>query len=244
MHMLFTMEEFEKAIPSQKLPLQCEWCKETFYRYKKFVNQTLTSKTLKRHNSHRFCNKQCRSEWQNKIIPEECGNCTKIVFRQRHQKRRSKTGKIFCSQSCSTIYSNAHKITGNRRSKLEKWLEEQLTILYYDLQIIYNGREAINSELDIYIPSLNLAFELNGIFHYEPIYGAEKLASIQNNDSRKFQACLEQGIELVIIDSSSLNYFKPKNAQKYLDIILPIINTKLGVAGGIPTLNPVMGGSF
>lgn len=56
--------------------------------------------------------------------------------------------------------------------------------------------------MDIYIPVLSLAFELNGIFHYEPIYGEGKLLSIQNNDDRKFQACLEHDIELCIINSS------------------------------------------
>jgi len=68
---------------------------------------------------------------------------------------------------------------------------------------------------------------LFGFFHYEPIYGAQKLLDIQNNDSRKFQACLEKGIEFVTIDSSALKNFKIKNATKYLDIIKNIIDAKL-----------------
>jgi len=72
-----------------------------------------------------------------------------------------------------------------------------------------------------------LAFELNGIFHYEPIYGQNKLNQIQNNDNRKFQACLENNIELCIIDTSSQTYFKPKTAQKFLDIITNLINNKI-----------------
>ena len=101
------------------------------------------------------------------------------------------------------------------------------------LEIKYNHKEAINAELDIYIPSLRVAFELNGIFHYEPIYGHDKLAAIQNNDSRKFQACLEKNIELVIIDTSHENYFKEKASRKYLDIILKIINIKLEQTAGL-----------
>lgn len=102
---------------------------------------------------------------------------------------------------------------------------------FFDWLLIYSThghKDAINSELDIYIPSLKLAFELNGIFHYEPIYGQDKMNQIQNNDNRKFQACLEHGIELCIIDSSKLTYFKPANAQKYLDIITQVINSKVG----------------
>lgn len=99
--------------------------------------------------------------------------------------------------------------------------------LYPNLLIYFNKKDAINSELDIYIPSLKLAFELNGIFHYEPIYGFNKLNQIQNNDSRKFQACLEQKIELCLIDSSKQKYFTEKSSQQYLDIITTIINSKL-----------------
>jgi hypothetical protein len=116
---------------------------------------------------------------------------------------------------------------GIRRSKLEQWLEQALTAHYPNLQFVFNGKETINSELDIYIPELKLAVELNGIFHYEPIYGPEKLASIQNNDNRKFQACLERGIELAIIDSSVMKRFSVKNAQQFLDIIRKIIANKL-----------------
>jgi len=91
----------------------------------------------------------------------------------------------------------------------------------------FNCKDTINSELDIYIPSLKLAFELNGIYHYEPIHGQKKLDQIKNNDHRKFQACLEKEIEFCIIDSSSLKYFKPINAQKYLEIICNIIDKNL-----------------
>ena len=92
--------------------------------------------------------------------------------------------------------------------------------------MVFNSKEIINSELDIYLPKLKLAFELNGIFHYESIYGQNKLDQIQNNDNRKFQACLEQGIEICIIDSSQQKYFKKETSQKYLDIITNIINNK------------------
>lgn len=90
-----------------------------------------------------------------------------------------------------------------------------------------NRLALVSAELDIYIPSLKLAFELNGLFHYEPIFGPEKLAQIQNNDERKYQACLEKDIELCLIDVSSFNYFKLEGAQKYLDGIQEIVNANL-----------------
>ena len=139
--------------------------------------------------------------------------------------QKEKTQK-FCSQSCAASYNNTHKTTGTRVSKLEIYLQKNLSRIY-KFEFKFNSKEEINSELDIYIPSLKLAFELNGIFHYEPIFGQEKLAQIQNNDERKFQACLENNIELCTIDASSLKYFKEQKAKKYLDIIINIINSQI-----------------
>lgn len=154
--------------------------------------------------------------------------CGQSCFKR--YKDYKKTKNHFCSHSCAATFNNQNKTHGTRRSKLEIYLEKQLIILYPDLEFHFNRKDAINSELDIYIPSLKLAFELNGIFHYEPIYGKEKLASIQNNDGRKFQACIEKEIELCIIDSSALSYFKETNAKKYLDIITNLVNQRLSKA--------------
>ena len=73
---------------------------------------------------------------------------------------------------------------------------------------------------------MKLAFELNGIYHYEPIHGDDTLKRIQNNDKRKFQACLAREIELCIIDSSNLKYFKESKAYSFFKIIVDIISSK------------------
>lgn len=180
----------------------------------------------KTQNLNHFCSKECRYKHQNIFAKQEvsCKNCAKLFLKRFAQIKKS--SNHFCSRSCSATFNNQNKTHGTRRSKLEMYLEKQLILLYPDLEFHFNRKDAINSELDIYIPSLKLAFELNGIFHYEPIYGKEKLASIQNNDGRKFQACIEKEIELCIIDASRLSYFKEANAKKYLDIITNFVNQK------------------
>ncbi len=153
-----------------------------------------------------------------------CASCSRQFY--KHYSEIKKTLNNFCSLSCAATYNNSNKTSGTRVSKLEIFLQNILTESY-NFPIHFNRKDAINSELDIYIPSLNLAFELNGIFHYEPIYGQDKLAQIQNNDTRKFQACLERGIELCIIDNSSMLNFKLDKAEKFLLIIKNIIDKKL-----------------
>ena len=205
--------------------LVCDCCQESFScsadRWKKARYEK------RKLNKKYYCSKKCRFTGLNKKEKEkvECKNCNKEFFKFTCQIK--KTLNNFCSQSCAATFNNKNKTHGTRRSKLEIYLEKQLILLYPDLEFHFNRKDAINSELDIYIPYLKLAFELNGIFHYEPIYGKEKLASIKNNDGRKFQACLEKEIELCIIDSSALSYFKEASAKKYLDFVTNLVNQRL-----------------
>ena len=101
------------------------------------------------------------------------------------------------------------------------------------------------------MPIIKLAFELNGIYHYEPIHGIDKLNAIQNNDNRKILACSEHSIELCVIDVNTMKNFKEQKAKEFLSIIKTIIDNKLvgGVvlettkcpapkAGGFPLILP------
>lgn len=187
----------------------CSFCKKEIPKYLK-----------ERHES------RCE---ENPCNVYKCKSCGKIVKGKRYSKYKN---SVFCSQTCAAVYNNTHKTHGYRRSKLERWIEGQLTTLYPSLEIHFNRKDAIDSELDIYIPSLKIAFELNGIFHYEPIYSQEQFNKIQNNDQRKFQACLEKQIELCIIDTSQQKYFKIQNSEKYLNLIKEII-VKKQCNGGI-----------
>ena len=205
------------------IPLQCELCNTTFYRTKHEVVRAIKTKKKTQYNC-KFCSRSCRDKSRTTRLQVECKLCNSIFEKFLYEIKKSKNN--FCSSSCAATYNNTHKTKGTRKSKLECWLETKLPMLYPSLEFHFNRKDAINSELDIYIPSLKLAFELNGIFHYEPIYGAEKLGQIQNNDTRKFQACIENKIELCIIDTSKLSYFKESSAIKFLDIITRIINLK------------------
>lgn len=220
---LYTQHKYETSKLNDKLLCECHYCNVPFYATKKLINQEIHKK--RNRSSVKFCSQKCFHNSNKTSILVNCKNCNLEFYKKPSQLKCSPNS--FCSRSCAVTYNNKHKTHGNRRSKLEKYIEEQLVTLYSNIEIHFNKKDAINSELDIYIPSLNLAFELNGIFHYEPIYGQEKLSQIQNNDERKFQACIENNISLCIIDSSSLKHFTSNKANNFLKIITKIIDEKL-----------------
>ena len=209
-------KDWDKLSYDILIELECEFCFNKFKRTKRHVRKMI------RLNANALCSDECFSFFKEKKKNINCTCCNRAFVKKSCQIKKYKNH--FCSQSCAATYQNAHKTHGTRRSKLEVWLEKQLTEKYPELEIKFNSKEAINSELDIYIPLLKIAFELNGIFHYEAIYGQDKLEKIQNNDNRKFQACIEHGISLCIIDASQQKYFKETTSQKYLKIITDIIN--------------------
>lgn len=230
MKILTSQSDFDISTSSDLISLECQCCHKTFTQPKHELQWAIKRAKKTNYSYYNYCSQGCCGlhKTQNGNVQITCGNCGKPLTRIMTEYSASKSKKAFCNHSCSATYNNTHKTTGYRRSKLEVWLEQELPKLYPNLEFHFNRKDAINSELDIYIPSLKLAFELNGIFHYEPIYSEKKLKQTQNNDERKFQACIEQKIELCIIDTSKQTYFKEQTATKFLNIISEIITKKTG----------------
>ena len=221
---LYTQNEYDISKSTDKLPCQCYNCNSIFNKEKKYITSFLNGDLTRK---IKFCSVKCR---QNACITKQnviCVNCNNEFTKTIANINQTKSGNHFCNRSCAVTYNNKNKTHGTRRSKLEIYIETQLSLLYPKLHIDFNQKSAIGSELDIYIPSLNIAFELNGIFHYEPIYGVNKLDQIQNNDISKSKACHDKQIDLCVIDTSQQKYVKPSTSQKYLDIIITIINERL-----------------
>lgn len=225
-HIMYTQKEFDDALYKDKLKLKCMNCQCIFDDTKKEIWAR-----IRKHKYTICCGSKCKYKF-NKVlrIDSNCKYCNKLVSRKstQHYKTQRIYKNTFCNNSCSAYWNNSNReLNGIGVSKLETWIQEKLTVLYPDIKFEFNQNTTINSQLDIFIPSLKLAFELNGAFHYEPIFGKEKLDKIQNNDQRKFQACLEREIELCIIDTSTQKTFSKNTSQSFLDIIVNIINQKM-----------------
>ncbi len=93
------------------------------------------------------------------------------------------------------------------------------------LSIICNDKKVLDGyEIDIYIPSLKLGIEWNGVVHHKPIYGKKKLDRIQQIDLEKSIMCKSKEIELVVVSDLVSNDTKIKEA--FFDIS-KIIRNKL-----------------
>jgi hypothetical protein len=178
--------------------LNCSQCKKEFLSVKNLIN----------------CSEECKLQSRRKFV-KQCQRCN---TEYKAEKKDSK----FCSHSCRSkelsLHNYAHERSGATRSKMELYIQENLTKDYPLLEKLYNDKNVIGSELDVYIPSLKLAIELNGIFHYEPIYGQDHLDKIQNRDKQKLITCYEQGIELLIINMGDKGFTKKFAKEIYFQI--------------------------
>jgi hypothetical protein len=170
----------------------CQACSNVFEIDEKYLRY----EKKRGRNAGKYCSHECSYSSQITSITISCHQCGNSFLKRQSQIKKSKNN--FCSTSCAATYNNRHKTTGTRRSKLEAYIEQRIRETYPDLELIVNGKVAVGQELDFYFPTLNMALEINGIFHYKPIYGEAKLKQIKNNDELKLKACSEKGIRLLI----------------------------------------------
>ena len=191
----------------------CDNCKKSYYK------ETYDFKRTK----HNFCSKKCKGKYNTltNTVEIKCECCNKIFKRVKSQLKRSKSGKIFCSQSCAATYNNKLK-RKSRRSKIEEKFYNLLVKEFSNLNILANDKTMLNGlEVDVSIPSLKLAIEWNGIVHFKPIYGQTKLDKIQTRDTEKLKIASNKNINLIVIPDLVSN---DKILQKAFNDVKDIIN--------------------
>lgn len=64
-------------------------------------------------NKHKyFCSPECQNDFKRTGKKIKCSECGKFIYKRVSDIKRSKSGKLFCTKSCSTIYWNKHLKTG------------------------------------------------------------------------------------------------------------------------------------
>ncbi len=229
--MLISKEELCNKTNKDLIPLECEVCNSTFYKYKNLVMRGLKG-------TRKVCT--CSKECSGKIIGKrlfkgniqlKCSWCEKEFSRtnRTYKTINLRLNKLpFCSRKCVAKWQYDTGQIKHMRSKLELWIEQQISKDFPNLSVEYNNRKIMGgTELDIYIPILNLAFELNGIYHYKPIYGEENLEIRKIKDFEKAIGCFSRQINLHVINCKEFEHLNESKDRKYYDYIKNIINKKL-----------------
>jgi len=96
--------------------------------------------------------------------------------------------------------NEAVRVSSKLGSKLEKYLLESLVINNYKTiphkeQILSNTK----LHIDLFLPELNIAVEVDGPSHFLPVWGEEALKRNQEYDSKKTGLLIGKGINLIRI---------------------------------------------
>lgn len=128
-------------------------------------------------------------------------NDRKIVFKD------IKSGRIFTQNLYDHLLGSLpSELSCKSLSRGEKRLREEVKALFPNSEILYNKRPKFlkGLELDIYIPSLNLAFEFNGTGYHHSNFNiadsyARSFAKSTTYHLDKLTTCLENNVKLIHI---------------------------------------------
>jgi very-short-patch-repair endonuclease len=94
--------------------------------------------------------------------------------------------------------------SAQRGSKLERFLLDKLTQLGYN--IVFHKKGFIlneHLEIDLLIPSMKVAIEVDGIFHTEDVWQNGSLEKVKNKDSEKNALLLMNGYVMIRLSNTA-----------------------------------------
>jgi Zn finger protein HypA/HybF involved in hydrogenase expression len=96
---------------------------------------------------------------------------------------------------CPNCHKKNDKYISNKEKEIRDYIES-----IYDKKIIYNSRNIINGELDIYLPDNNIAIEFDGLYWHSDIY------KDRYYHKNKTEMCEKKGIQLIHIFEDEWEY--------------------------------------
>ena len=108
-------------------------------------------------------------------------------------------------------------------SKLEKFLLEQL--LHDGHKVDFHKEQSLSNtklQIDLFLPTLNIAIEVDGPSHFEPVWGEEALKRNKGYDNKKTGLIIGKG--LVLIRIKQTKDFSKSRAKVIYNNLRQIIN--------------------
>ena len=108
-------------------------------------------------------------------------------------------------------------------SQLENYIAQKLNESGFD--VIFHKKGLIpddNLEVDIFIPSINTAIEIDGPTHFLPIWGEDKLQKHINSDAKKSGLLMSYGFCIIRVKNISKS-LSEKNKRDIFNQILNIV---------------------
>ena len=124
---------------------------------------------------------------------------------EEERERRSHIGKLKWEEktdaekeAMSSAAAEACRKAAKEGSKLEKYLKTALEEDGYPVEFHKTNLTSDERlEVDLYIPQLKLAIEIDGISHFEPVWGEERLRKHQSADTKKVAMLLSAGYNIL-----------------------------------------------
>ncbi len=138
----------------------------------------------------------------------ECEKCQEKTFTTYRQVRYNRF--LTKSEQCTKLLPIG-KV--NKGTTIELFVQDILK--RYNIEFETNKRCVISKELDIYIPSLNVAFECNGVRWHSDVYKPK------DYHIKKQQECQKEGIKLIYLWEDQIYNFPDK--------VESIVTSKLGI---------------
>ena len=94
----------------KQVQIACAFCGKNTWK---------VARQLKYHK-HSYCDIKCKNKHQNKRIKTNCAWCSKPVYKLYRDIKKSKSGNVYCSQSCATALGNRLYKSGNNNPNFKQ----------------------------------------------------------------------------------------------------------------------------
>lgn len=148
---------------------------------------------------------QRSEDTKNKIglsVMESWNTLSPDELHQRKEKSRINWEQMDDDVRANLIKSanNAARLSSKTGSKLEKFLLDKLLQDGYVVEF-HKEQSLLNTKLqiDLFLPTMNVAIEVDGPSHFSPIWGSDALAKNQKYDEKKNGLLIGKGLSLIRI---------------------------------------------